>query len=175
MIAPANVPHYLLFTDATDGRDTFTDVACGQWCFLLESLGDAHEIEASDFEPNIERERLELLAVVRGLEALDQPSRVTLVTPSRYVNRGIRFGLDTWRESNWKWEAYGLLKPVKNYDLWQRIDRAMEIHQVVCRRWRLDRGDDGGSLANPSTSNSNVKPVDLAIEPAVPDMAAAVG
>ncbi len=143
MIAPAKIPQYLLFTDADDGCDAFDRIQPGKWCFLLESLDGEEMIEASDYEVGLAVERLELLAVVRGLEALDQPSRVVLVTPSRYVNRGIRFGMDAWREADWKWEHFGLLTPIKNDDLWKRIDRAMEIHHVECRRWRLDRGVAG--------------------------------
>lgn len=148
MIAQAKIPHYLLFTDATDGRDRFDDTACSQWCFRLESLTSLDEVvEVTDVEAESSLDRMELLAVVRGLEALDQPSRVTLVTPSRYVARGLRFGMDAWRESNWHWEDYGVMSPVKNHDLWRRVDRAMEIHQVEHRRWRL-----GESSESPESS-----------------------
>ena len=73
------------------------------------------------------------------MEALDQPSRVTLVTPSRYVSRGLHFGLEEWRSADWCWERDGQMVPIKNADLWQRVDRAMNIHQVDYRRWRIDR------------------------------------
>jgi hypothetical protein len=76
--------------------------------------------------------------VIRGLEALDEPSRVTLVTSSRYVRRGLLYGLTEWRTNDWAWEWYGQMVPVKNRDLWQRLDRALEYHHVECRRWRLD-------------------------------------
>ena len=81
-------------------------------------------------------------AIVRGLEALDQPSRVTLFTASRYVARGLRFGLESWRESDWQWERFGQMQPVKNADLWQRIDQAMRFHQVDVRTPRYDALDD---------------------------------
>lgn len=97
--------------------------------------------EAADEELESEEGRLALLAVVRGLEALEQPSRVTVVTPSRYVSRGFVFGLDQWRENGWRWERFGEMTPIKNRDLWQRIDRAMEYHQVECRVWRFDMPD----------------------------------
>ena len=100
-------------------------------------------LEAADDEPESDPARLELLAVVRGLEALDQPSRVTLVTPSRYVTRGLRFGLDEWRENGWQWERFGEMQRVKNCDLWQRIDRAMRYHRIDCRDWRFDMAEDG--------------------------------
>jgi hypothetical protein len=94
--------------------------------------------EAADEELESEEGRLALLAVVRGLESLEQPSRVTVVTPSRYVSRGFLFGLEEWRENGWRWERFGEMTPIKNRDLWQRIDRAMQFHQVECRVWRFD-------------------------------------
>lgn len=83
-------------------------------------------------------ERLELLAVVRGLEALDGPSRVTLVTKSRYVSRGLRFGMAEWRANDWNWERFGRVVPVKDSDLWQRIDRALLYHEVECQAWQFE-------------------------------------
>ncbi len=127
-------PHYLLFTDADEQRDG----EMTRWHFVLEALDHEECINASDTEEEIGGERLELLAVIRGLEALDQPSRVTLVTPSRYVSRGLRFGLSKWRSDDWKWERHGWMVPVKNADLWQRLDRALTIHEVHCRQWRID-------------------------------------
>ena len=48
---------------------------------------------------------------------------MTLVTPSRYVKRGINYGLPEWGRNGWKWEHFGEMVPVKNRDLWQRLDR----------------------------------------------------
>jgi ribonuclease HI len=132
----AKVPHYLLFSECCPtGRP---ENASGQWRFVLEAVDGAGRFEAADEERQVPRDRLELLAVVRGLEALDQPSKVTLVTGSRYVSRGMRYGLHAWRESNWQWERFGKMAPVKNSDLWRRVARALEIHQVECRTWRFD-------------------------------------
>src|SRR5712672_2143720 len=104
----AATPHYLLFSESCGSSDD------GQWRFVLQSLDGSEQLEAADAEPGALGERLELLAVVRGLEALEQPSRVTLVTPSRYVNRGLAYGLQEWRASGWQWEHYGEMVPVKN-------------------------------------------------------------
>jgi ribonuclease HI len=104
----------------------------------LEAVDGSARLEAEDEEPETDEGRLELLAVVRGLEALDQPSRVTVVTPSRYVTRGFRFGLEQWRENGWCWERFGEMTPIKNRDLWQRVDQAMRFHRVECRAWRFD-------------------------------------
>ena len=125
-------PHYLLFAHA----DTLSEPA--RWKVSLQIAGGQKVFEASDTEPEARGERLELLAVVRGLEAISRPSRVTLVTSSRYVRRGMAYGLQEWRGNDWSWEWYGRMVPVKNRDLWQRLDRALEFHAVECRRWRFD-------------------------------------
>jgi len=134
MTPPA--PHYLLFSQSRNGPQ-------GQWRFVLRSAGGAEQLEVADQEPHVQGERLELLTVVRGLEALDQPSKVTLMTPSKYVREGIRYGLSDWRDNGWCWESFGEMVPVKNRDLWQRIDRAMRFHEVDCRTWRLDPPHEG--------------------------------
>jgi hypothetical protein len=78
-------------------------------------------------------ERLHLLTVVRGLEELDQPSRVTLYTTGRSVIHGVTFGLAQWRESDWMWERFEEMVPIADQDLWQRFDRAHRIHRIECR------------------------------------------
>ncbi len=65
-------------------------------------------------------------------------ARVTLITQSDYVRRGIRFGIEEWRSNNWQWERFGEMVPVKNLDLWRRIDRALVYHDVDLKRWRAD-------------------------------------
>ncbi len=133
-------PHYLLFSEAREASEGEFAVADqgGAWHFILESVDGGSRFEATDQEEPMDRGRMELLAVVRGLEALDQPSRVTLVTSSRYVSRGLRFGLEQWRENDWHWERFGEMTPIRNGDLWQRIDRALQYHEVECRLWRFD-------------------------------------
>ena len=66
------------------------------------------------------------------------PSRVTLLTRSRYVRRGIRRELNQWRERRWRWERFGKLVPIRDHDLWQRVDRALQFHQVECCAWSDD-------------------------------------
>lgn len=136
MTIPSNTipktPYYLLFSEAT------SEAGKGQWRFVLRTPSGDGQIEVHDEEPDVHGERLELLTVVRGLEALEQPSRVTLVTTSMYVREGVRHGLSEWRNNGWKWERFGEMVPVKNCDLWLRIDRAMRYHQIDCRVWRFD-------------------------------------
>jgi ribonuclease HI len=106
-----------------------------RWRFVLQSVGSEDQFSAGDLESETRTSRLELLAVVRGLESLDQPSRVTLVTRSRYVTRGIRRELAGWRDRKWRWERFERYVPIRDHDLWRRVDRALEFHDVTCVTW----------------------------------------
>ncbi len=145
-------PHFLLFSEARATRAEASTASndSGLWHFVLESVDGSSKLEATDEEPELDPERLELLAIVRGLEALDQPSHVTLVTRSRSVTRGLRFGLDRWRENGWQWECFGKMAPIKDSDLWQRVDQALRFHQVRCRTWRFDPPEE--SAPQPTVS-----------------------
>jgi ribonuclease HI len=125
-------PHYLLFSEASCSAENRT------WRFVLQNVESRRRMVVSDEEEVICGERLELLAVVRGLEALDGPARVTLVTKSRYVSRGLRLGMTEWRANDWQWERFGRIVPVKDCDLWQRVDRALLFHQVECQAWQFE-------------------------------------
>jgi ribonuclease HI len=130
---PSALPHYLLHAESyRSGRGT------PRWRFSLQAVGDSERLTAADAEPSTRRSRLELLAVVRGLEALDRPAHVTLLTRSRYVSRGIRRQLSQWREHHWQWEKFGAMTPIRDYDLWRRVDRALEFHSVQCCVWQAD-------------------------------------
>ena len=151
MSVPA--PHFRLISTARTDRPPH-EPAAGQWRYILEAADGSSKLEAADDEPEVSRDRLELLAIVRGLEALDQPSTVTVVTASRYVCRGIRFGLPAWREDAWQWERFGQFVPIKNADLWRRIDHAMRFHTVNCHF-------AGGAKPSPQlqVQNLDAKPV----------------
>jgi len=129
-------PHYMLFTEAKSS--SHPDGLGNRWRFVLEEIGTTNRFEEGDEEPGFHGERLQLLAVVRGLEALEQPSRVTLITPSKHVGRGIRSSLTHWRENDWHWERFGTMTLINDHDLWKRIDHAMQIHQINCRIWQFD-------------------------------------
>jgi ribonuclease HI len=105
----------------------------GRWCFMLESNDGSHSMKVEDDEPDTHGERLELLALVRGLEAVPQPAHVTVVATSRYVDRVLNGGLEEWRANDWRWEHHGEMVPVKNADLWRRVDRALNFHKIDCR------------------------------------------
>jgi ribonuclease HI len=122
----ALAPHFLLRADCHRFNRP------GNWHFALHTPDGRPQVEVEDAEPSVHGERLELLTVIRGLEAIDQPAHVTLQTTSDYVRRGIKYGLDDWRSNNWRWERHGKMVPIKNADLWRRLDRALQVHNVVC-------------------------------------------
>lgn len=127
-------PHYLLFCDGClIPSGALHTEARGRWRFVLEDIVTGVKTEASDCEPSDHVDRTALLAVTRGLEALEQPSRVTLVTTSRYVARGLQYGLVEWREHDYCWEHFGSIQPIRNADLWRRVDVALRFHEVQCR------------------------------------------
>ncbi len=136
-------PHFLLFSE-TRSPDRAGELegragpAAGYWRFVLQSEDGQVQLDVSDGEGTASQERLSLLAIVRGLEALPAPSRVTVVTHSGWIRRGLRFGLEQWRESRWQWERFGQMAPIRNADLWQRVDRALRFHEVDCRLLRVD-------------------------------------
>lgn len=150
-------PHYLLFCDGCllPSGALHTE-ARGRWRFVLEDIVTGIKTEASDCEPSDHVDRTSLLAVTRGLEALEQPSRVTLVTTSRYVARGLQYGLVEWREHDYCWEHFGSIQPIRNADLWRRVDVALRFHEVQCR-WMSQE-----SPAKEDSLQVAVKPLSIA-------------
>ena len=121
--------------------EIFTDGAClgnpgpGGWGVLLRTGG--HERELSGGEPLTTNNRMELTAAIAGLEALKRAARVTLWTDSTYVRDGITRWIRGWKANSWRTADR---KPVKNVDLWQRLEAATAPHTVD---WRWVRGHDG--------------------------------
>lgn len=111
--------------------EIFTDGACsgnpgpGGWGVLLRC--DGIEKELSGGEKPTTNNRMELMAAIQGLESLAQPSTVKLYTDSQYVQKGISEWLPNWIKRGWKTADK---KPVKNADLWQRLDAARSRHKV---------------------------------------------
>jgi len=118
-----------------------TDGACsgnpgpGGWGALLIYKG--RERELSGGETPTTNNRMELMAVISGLEALKRPCPVCIVTDSQYVMKGITEWLAGWKRKGWMTAAK---KPVKNEDLWRRLDAALAPHTV---RWEWVRGHAG--------------------------------
>ncbi len=131
MVANVKLSRFLLFSHAELQR--CQGAVLGKWRFVLDDLNSEVRFEASDWEPNVGLERLHLLTVVRGLEELDQRSDVTLFTTGRNVVHGVHFGLAQWRKNQWRWERFDEMVPIADQDLWQRFDRASQIHRVSCR------------------------------------------
>jgi len=140
-------PRYKLFS--VTGPDS------GHWKMVLQTPDGDVRLEVHDQEPDTSGERLALLSVVRGLEALDEPAAVEVHTPSVYVREGIRYGLAQWRANGWQWESFGQMVPVKNSDLWQRVDRTLRFHEVECRTWRVESLH--GSLLPPDHPSESFK------------------
>jgi ribonuclease HI len=139
----ADKPHYLLFVE------TARDNNPGKWHFKLKEANGAAQFQAVDVEPGVCGERLDLLTIIRALESLDQPSRVTLTSCSPYIRQGMQYGISEWRENKWQWEFFGYMVPIKHADLWQRMDHLLHVHSVECRRLRVDGPHN--TLAGPTT------------------------
>lgn len=118
----------------------FTDGACsgnpgpGGWAYILRHLATGQEKEAAEGEANTTNNRMELTAVVKGLEALKRPCRVELFTDSVYVGDGMTKWMPKWKSNGWKRKEKGQLKPVKNEELWRRLDELISQHQVSYTR-----------------------------------------
>jgi len=121
--------------------EIFTDGACkgnpgpGGWAAVIRS--GAREKEISGGEPDTTNNRMELVAAIRGLEALTRPCRVALYTDSVYVRDGITKWIHGWRRNGWKTAAR---KPVRNAELWQELVEAAAPHRV---EWHWVRGHAG--------------------------------
>ena len=121
--------------------EVFTDGGCrgnpgpGGWGAVLRFGG--HERELRGSEENTTNNRMELLAAISALEAMTEPCVVILTTDSTYVKDGITRWIRNWRANGWKTAAK---KPVKNKDLWERLDAECLRHQVD---WRWVKGHAG--------------------------------
>lgn len=126
-----------------------TDGACrgnpgpGGWGARLEFNGKVKELCGG--EDDTTNNRMELMAAIQALEALKEPCRVTLYTDSNYVRSGITEWLKGWKAKGWRTADK---KPVKNQDLWQRLDAAAAKHQVDWRWVKGHAGDPGNEAAD---------------------------
>ena len=127
----------------------YTDGACkgnpgrGGWGAWLR--WNDHERRLSGGELLTTNNRMEMMAAIQALETLLEPCRVVLNTDSTYVMKGITEWMPGWKRKNWK-TADG--KPVKNVDLWQRLDSARQRHEVEWRWVKGHSGDLGNELAD---------------------------
>ena len=130
-------------TTATDLKtvDVFTDGACsgnpgpGGWGAILRY--GVVEKELSGGEAATTNNRMELMAAIAAIEAMKSTTHVRLHTDSQYVKNGITTWIHGWKKNGWKTADK---KPVKNVDLWQRLDAALKSHKI---EWIWVRGHDG--------------------------------
>jgi len=121
--------------------EAFTDGACrgnpgpGGWGAVLRYNG--HEKELYGAERETTNNRMELTAAIQALNALNRGCKVALTTDSEYLRKGITEWLPQWKNRGWKTAAK---KPVKNVDLWQQLELAIEGHQV---EWHWVKGHSG--------------------------------
>ncbi|PIE06786.1 MAG: ribonuclease HI [Rhodobacterales bacterium] len=123
-----------------------TDGACsgnpgpGGWGVLLEAKHDGRVVKERELkggEAATTNNRMELMAAIMALEVLDRPAAITVVTDSAYVKNGVTGWIHGWKKNGWKTAAK---KPVKNAELWQRLDAAQARHQVD---WKWIKGHAG--------------------------------
>lgn len=121
--------------------EIFTDGACrgnpgpGGWGVLMRYGAEERSFFGGEQETT--NNRMELIAVIEGLAALNQPCQVVLTSDSTYVLKGVKEWMPNWKKRGWKTAAK---KPVKNVDLWQRLDKVIGEHQID---WRWVKGHSG--------------------------------
>lgn len=121
--------------------EIFTDGACrgnpgpGGWGVLLRAGSTEKELFGG--EKDTTNNRMELMAAIKGLEALKRPTRVSLTTDSQYVRKGITEWIGGWKARGWKTASKA---PVKNQDLWERLDELRQQHEV---EWHWVKGHSG--------------------------------
>lgn len=113
--------------------ELFTDGACsgnpgpGGWAFILKHPATGKLLKQAGGEPGTTNNKMELLAVIKGLTALSRPSNVELFSDSQYVLKGLSEWIDSWKKRGWKTASK---EPVKNQDLWQTLDELRAKHHL---------------------------------------------
>jgi ribonuclease HI len=124
----------------------FTDGACsgnpgpGGWAYILKHPASGKVVEASGGEAETTNNRMELQALIEGLEALKRRSEVEIVTDSEYVAKGCQEWLPGWKSNNWRRREGKKLKPLKNEEQWRKLDELLAKHEV---RFTVIRGHSG--------------------------------
>ena len=129
--------------------EIYTDGACrgnpghGGWGAVL-MYGDKRK-EIFGGEANTTNNRMELMAAIQALSALNRKCELTLYTDSQYVRKGITEWIENWKKRNWKTAAK---KPVKNVDLWQQLEEQVNRHSVKWVWVKGHAGNEGNELAD---------------------------
>jgi len=114
----------------------FTDGGCsgnpgpGGWAFILRHPATGKEMERDGAERDTTNNRMELTAVIRGLEALKRRTRVELLSDSVYVGKGLSEWLPKWKANGWRRREGKRFKEIKNEDLWRQLDELLAKHDV---------------------------------------------
>jgi len=114
----------------------FTDGACsgnpgpGGWAFILRHPASGKEKHASGAQRETTNNRMEMTAVIRGLELLKRSTYVEILTDSTYVGKGISQWMAKWKRDGWRRREKGRWTEVKNVDLWRRLDRLLARHRI---------------------------------------------
>ena len=118
----------------------YTDGACsgnpgpGGWAFLLVHPATGKSLEKSGAERETTNNRMELRAVIEGLSTLKRPTRVEVFTDSVYVGKGLMEYMPKWKANGWRRKEGAKFVPVKNEELWRRLDELVARHQVKYTR-----------------------------------------
>ena len=134
---PATTAEVLLFADGACSGNP----GPGGWAFILQHPQSGKEIEQSGAERETTNNRMELMAVISGLEALKRPTQVELVTDSVYVGKGLTEWMPKWKANGWRRGHGKDSSPVKNEDLWRLLDELTHRHRIV--RFRHVAGHSG--------------------------------
>ena len=126
MPEPSRLPEVQLFTDGACSGNP----GPGGWAFILRHPSSGKEIERSGGERETTNNRMELTAVVRGLEALTRPSHVELLIDSEYVRKGLSEWMAKWKANGWRRREGKHWAEVKNEDLWRRLDELIARHEL---------------------------------------------
>lgn len=118
------LPHVLLFTDGACSGNP----GPGGWAYILRHPISGKERQGTGGHPRTTNNRMELLSVIEGLQALDKPSRVDLYSDSQYVVNGLREWMDNWKKRGWRTANK---KAVQNLSLWQALDELRTQHQLA--------------------------------------------
>ena len=130
-----------------DNVTIYTDGACsgnpgpGGWGALMQFGENERELKGG--EPQTTNNRMELFAAIAALEALKRPCTVNLHTDSTYLRDGITKWIINWKRNGWRTAAK---KPVKNVDLWQRLEEAIQRHEIAWH-WVKGHAEDPGNEA----------------------------
>ena len=115
----------------------YTDGGCsgnpgpGGWAFILRHVTTGKTMEKTGATPQTTNNQMELQALIEGLQSLQRPTRVHVVTDSTYLKQGLTEWIQNWKSRGWKRKTSNGLKPVKNVEQWKQLDALTQIHNLM--------------------------------------------